>query len=142
MSERNAYATLKEKVFRPRDRVSRVENALETGMPDVNYCIDGFEGWIEIKYPVEPKRESTPLFGSNHKFSQDQLNWILAQRIAKGTVWLFLVTDKRYLLVHSSWADAINNMTLAAIIKLATWEAPKPNRDKTKWEELWKLLKL
>jgi hypothetical protein len=140
MSEKNAYATLKDKVFKPMDRVSRVENALETGMPDVNYCIKSVEGWIEIKYPTEPKRENTRLFGSSHKFSQDQLNWILEQRNAGGIVWLFIVTDKRYILVNSKWAEYINDMTLWQILVESSWAALKPNRNAKLWEELWKIL--
>ena len=28
---------------------ARVENAVGTGMPDINYAIDGVQGWVEIK---------------------------------------------------------------------------------------------
>lgn len=33
----------------PRVHWQRVENSVGNGVPDVNYCVDGKEGWIEYK---------------------------------------------------------------------------------------------
>ena len=46
----------------------RVENAVEAGTPDVNYCIDGAEGWIELKqldrWPARGKSRHPTFTGS------------------------------------------------------------------------------
>ena len=79
MSESSDYKTFKANVPEPGDRLDRIENAVVTGMPDINMCIGGTEVWIEQKSPKEPVRSTTPLFGSNHKISQEQANWFLRQ---------------------------------------------------------------
>jgi hypothetical protein len=33
------------------DRWDRIENGVGVGMPDINYCLSGIEGWIEMKSP-------------------------------------------------------------------------------------------
>ena len=138
MSEKVAYKTLREKMARGLDRIDRVENAMLTGMPDVNYCIGGREGWIEIKYPTEPVRASTPLFGSSHKLSQEQMNWLLRQHQAGGTAYILIVTDKRWILVDKLYADVINKLTLGEILQNCLWESSKP----VKGEEPWNSLRL
>jgi len=129
MSEKDAYKFLRDKVFLPRDRLDRVENIVGDGMPDTNYCIAGVEGWIELKSPTEPKRASTPLFGSNHKLLQTQKNWILEQLKAKGIVYLFIATNKRKMLVEGRWAEQINDMTVQQIIDIAKWHRERPRKD-------------
>lgn len=121
MNEKTAYRWLREKVFKPYDRVDRLENIAVPGMPDVSYCAAGTEGWIEIKSPVEPKRGTTALFGSNHKVSQDQKNWFLRQLRAEGAAYLFICTEQRKMLVHGEYAETINEMTVAQIVDVAKW---------------------
>lgn len=129
MSEKVAYRWLRDKVFLPRDRIDRIENLVVDGMPDTTYCAEGTEGWIEIKTPTEPKRASTALFGSNHKVSQEQKNWILRQLKAQGVVYLFIMTDKRKLLVEGKWAEQINTMTVQQIVDVAKWHRESPKKD-------------
>lgn len=51
----------------------RVENDVEVGMPDVNFCIDGREGWLELKvWPRELERT--------------QVVWALQRTAARGYV--------------------------------------------------------
>lgn len=128
MNEKDAYRFLRDKVFQPRDRLDRVENILVDGMPDSNYCAASTEGWIEIKAPTEPKRPGTPLFGSNHKVSQAQKNWILEQLKAEGVVYLFIATDKRKMLVEGKWAEQVNTMTVQQIVDIAKWHRERATK--------------
>lgn len=127
MAENNAMDFLRRAlVISPHDRLERVENLLVPGMPDANGCISGREFWIENKQPVEPKRDSTPLFGSNHKFSQDQLNWFLKQINAGGRAYAFVWTDKRGMLFSGKSVDLLNTLTVPQLEMLALWKARKP----------------
>lgn len=136
MSEKTDYQQLKKNVVKRKDRLDRIENHMIPGMPDINFCAEGVEVWIELKSPVEPKKEETPLFGSNHKVSQDQKNWMLRQRLAGGMSFFLIGTDQRWILAGSSHADHINGMTVSQIIDVAQWNTLKPIRDKEQWQYL------
>ncbi len=124
MSEKTAYQWLKEVIVESGDRIDRLENLVSVGMPDVNACLAGHELWIEIKAPKEPVRSTTKLFGSNHKVSQDQANWMLRQIKAGGQCYFFVVTDKQRFLMHGRLADDINSFTVAQMEFYSTWRAP------------------
>ena len=60
MSERNLWRYLQRNLKDNKSLLMRVENSLYKGIPDVNYLIDGNEGWIELKYmPEYPKKDIT-----------------------------------------------------------------------------------
>lgn len=136
MSESNDYKTLKKHLPQGHDRLDRVENCVVNGMPDINYCTAFVECWIELKSPTEPKRATTKLFGSNHRLSQDQKNWFKRQRDAGGSAYVLIATDKRWMLMDGGLADAINDMTLEALIDESLWHAAKPIRDEKEWMRL------
>lgn len=125
--ESKAYERLREKICRPTDRFERIENGLVDGMPDVNYCMAGCEGWIEIKCPEIPVKSSTALFSGNHPLSVAQANWFLAQHRARGRGALFIVTSIELLLLHGGTVGRegvkINAMTLAELHDIALWHA-------------------
>lgn len=122
MNESSAYKWLKDAICNSSsDRIDRFENIVGVGNPDVNVCIDGAEFWIEIKAPKEPVKATTPLFGSNHKLSQDQKNWILRQLKANGNAYIFVATDKRKMLVHGKHADQFNEMTVSEMMTGSMW---------------------
>ena len=123
MNERSAYVWLREKVAQPGDRIDRLENLVAEGMPDVNGCFCGTEFWIEIKAPTEPKRSTTTLFGSNHKVSVAQKNWMLRQMKAEGNAYFFINTDKRKMLVSGKLADDLNSMTVNDIVRASLWNS-------------------
>ena len=141
MAESTDYKTFKANVPQPGDRLDRIENVVVTGMPDINMCIGGTEVWIEQKSPKEPKRSSTPLFGSNHKVSQEQANWMLRQRKAGGKCYFLISTDKRWILVGGFLADQLNNMTVDELLEQASWSTTKPVRDKEAWKTLRETLR-
>ena len=136
MAESKDYQTFKRNALEPLDRVDRIENFLVIGMPDVNCCVDGAEAWVEFKSSVEPKRPTTALFGSNHKLSQEQKNWMLRQRNAGGRCYILVATDKRWMLIDGKCADGLNEMTVTELAKTAVWVAALPIKEKQ-----WKLLR-
>lgn len=141
MSEQTAYQRFRKYVIRHPDRIDRMENLIAAGTPDVNVCMEGVESWIEIKQPTEPKRADTPLFGSSHRLSQDQMNWIKRQVSAKGRVFVLIVTDKRWLLLHGRHADAINDLDVATLIHVSLFHHPTRMTDES-WRTLrWRLTK-
>ena len=143
MSEKNAYKTFKKNVLHPCfDRVDRIETRTVQGVPDINLCLQGgHEMWIEIKSPTEPKRASTPLFGSNHKVSQEQKNWFHRQLTAGGQVFFLIYTDKRIILLDGIYYDEINEMLLSEILDKANWHSIKPVKRKEEWKRLREVLK-
>lgn len=141
MAESTDYKTFKANVPQAGDRLDRIENVVVNGMPDINFCSGGVECWIEQKSPKEPKRSTTPLFGSNHKISQDQANWMLRQRKAGGKCWFLISTDKRWILVGGFLADQLNNLTVDEIVEQCVWSTTKPVRDKEQWTHLRNILR-
>lgn len=127
MSEKTDYQLLRKHMLQGHDRLDRIENMAGAGTPDINYCIDGVEGWIELKSPIEPKRSTTRCFtGHAHKLNQAQMNWFLKQRNAGGLGWILIMTDKRWMLINGSYADDINERTVWALKRISSWSAKKP----------------
>lgn len=136
MAERQDYLTFKKNVYKYGDRWDRIENATVYGMPDVNLCIEGVESWVEQKHAKEPLRATTPLFGSNHKVSQKQMNWFLRQKRAGGRCYFLVATNRRWLLLNGEHADNLNKMTVDEMFVNSLWHAVRPVRNKTRWEAL------
>lgn len=136
MSEKIDYRALVARIKRGTDRFERIESMIGAGIPDINYCINGVEGWIELKSPTEPKREHTPLFGSNHRLLQSQMNWHLTQRRAGGISFVLICTEHWWLLIEGKHADVINDLTLWQLIDLAVWSAARPVKYATLWSSL------
>lgn len=71
-------------------RWDRVENGVSAGMPDVNFCVEGCEGWIELKWArkLPGKRSSKGVFEytGNHGLTREQENWAIAQKQSGGHV--------------------------------------------------------
>lgn len=128
MSEKTDYQIMRKRLIQGHDRIERIENIVGIGTPDVNYCIDGVEGWIEMKSPKEPKREKSKLFKfkNNHEFTQGQKNWFLKQRNAGGRAFVLICTDKRWMLMDIWQADFINEMTVDQLWHKAVWACSKP----------------
>lgn len=143
-NESSVYQKIKSNICGPTDRMERVENGLVDGMPDVNYCFETFEGWIEIKAPTEPKRETTGLFTSNHQVSIAQMNWMHNQHMAGGTSWLLIATERRMFMIHGGRVAAlfhdINTLTANGLEDIAEWKAHVPVKDSIFWRTLRELL--
>ena len=136
MSEKRAFTKLKTALVGSKfgRRLDRVENIVGNGWPDVNGCFHNVEFWIEIKEPKEPKMLKTRLFGSNHKLSQEQMNWIKRQIYTGGLAYVYIDTGKWRLLIGGSIADHINDMTLEELKSAALWLAKVPIKCNDHWE--------
>lgn len=56
--------------------LQRLENAVGTGHPDVEGCIDTIQVWIELKSTDRPARKTTPIrLRSNPKTRKSQSRW-------------------------------------------------------------------
>lgn len=141
MSEKNDYKILKKHLPTWKDRFERVENIAGAGNPDINYCIDGVEGWIEMKSPIEKGKIDSKLFtGNNHKLLQSQKNWFLKQKNAGGKGYILIATDKRWMLIDGcKHADVLNDKSLHELIHLVKWYAERPVQ-KEDWDQLRRLL--
>jgi hypothetical protein len=85
--------------------IIRVENPILPGTPDVNYCFDGLEGWIELKaIPHWPRRPKT-LVRIDH-YTLEQRLWARERSWAGGRVFMLLRVDeeREYLLIHGAVA--------------------------------------
>lgn len=56
----------------------RIETWASSGVPDTNYCIDGAEGWVEMKKAR----------GNQVKFEEFQVPWITQRGRAGGRVFV------------------------------------------------------
>lgn len=117
MLEREVWHFIKAaEVNKPRTRWMRCENAVASGVPDINACIDGREFWIELKCPKKHARESTPVFGGSHKISAMQLSWFRRQAAAGGHGFVIVSNEQNTLLLDGAYlSSAVNQMTLDAI---------------------------
>ena len=135
-SEKSTYSRFRANLAGTFHRISRVENPIAPGMPDVNCCfIDVGEFWIEVKTPKEPKRNETRLFGSNHEVGVHQINWHRYQHQCGGRSFFLIDTDKRLMLIPGALAERINGMTVLQLERVALFCATKP-MGKGKWNDL------
>ena len=73
--------------------VERIENAVAVGTPDVDYCIGGRCGKIELKYrPHHPSRAGTPVLGTGRGMRKSQIVWAVRRIRADGAVFLCIGT--------------------------------------------------
>ena len=61
----------------------RIECWTDKGVPDVNFCLQGREYWVECKW-VPTK--SGKVF--SHKLQPEQCAWLLARSRAEGSAWV------------------------------------------------------
>lgn len=136
-SETNAWKAFRQHVLGPRDRGERMENLVGLGFPDTNCCVNGVEFWMEIKAGREPVRGSSMFLRNNHPLSQDQKNWFLKQRRAKGLGFVYIETDARRILLDGCrHGDAVNEMTVSELVNKSVWWAERPTAIE-EWKTLW-----
>jgi hypothetical protein len=98
MSEAAMWNTLRPVLVQSvRDDAVRVENPAWPGTPDVHWCMDGIEGWLELKeVPEWPKRPGTPL-RIDHYTSQQRV-WQRRRYNAGGRVHVLIKVSDDWLL--------------------------------------------
>lgn len=102
MAESDLWGTLKLYTQR-HGHFERIENLVGIGRPDVNYCIQGVEGNIELKQLKDwPKRPDTVV--EVRHFTPQQRLWIRDRVRARGRVYVLLQVGPAYLLLGGEWA--------------------------------------
>jgi hypothetical protein len=90
--------------------IERVEDYLTDGRPDVEYCVDGVAGWVELKYMKKwPVRPTTPLRMAHLTVSQE--NWHFHYHRHGGRSYFLIQVDDDYLLHKGEISREINNQT-------------------------------
>jgi hypothetical protein len=101
--------------------LQRVENGLGAGTPDVNFCIQGGEGWIELKHGEMPARPETPVFKSQRGLDPQQIAWILNRCRHGGCALIFAQVGEWLFLVHGQWAGQFNTWTVDEMVARSLW---------------------
>lgn len=101
----------------------RIENEVGSGQPDVNWCVDGQEGWWELK--VWPRE----LEGS-------QVRWEAARREAGGTALLMVKKSTAVYVLTFFWYSraSIVPRDFSIVEQNCLWSSDKG------WDELRKLM--
>jgi hypothetical protein len=117
----------------------RVENMVQAGTPDVNYCYNGVEGWIELKHADKPPaRDSTPVFPDGKGLRDEQVIWIHKRARAGGRVWILARCGESIFLVNGAYAKVFNTMTYPQLIEHCSWWTAKKRG--VDWEGLVDIL--
>ncbi len=110
-----------------RHHFERVENAVAVGTPDVDWCVAGVAGKIELKYsPRHPARPATPVLGRAGGLRRSQVVWISRRGWAGGRCFVMIGTPERtWLLNVGGWPAArlagIGLLSSAALDEIGAW---------------------
>ena len=99
--EHNSSKTFRKHLKAEGAHIQRVEDKLTPGVPDINFCWNGMEGWMEGKYVKLPSRDSTLItFGQKQRVAL-QANWIKARRKVNGFAgwWVRVEGSGWYLMI-------------------------------------------
>lgn len=95
--EASLWTTVRE-ILSPFAHLERVENKVNVGTPDVNYCLNGAkgEGWLELKDVDHwPARAGTILRIAH--VTEVQREWWRARRRSGGACYVLLRVGRSYL---------------------------------------------
>lgn len=123
MSEQTVWQRFS-RIFAIRNaHVVRVENPADPGTPDVNWCMDGIEGWVELKQAKNwPKKKDTDL--NIKHFSTKQKVWLTKRSFSGGRIHLLLKVSTDWLLFKGiDAAKHLNSSTKEELFEIAqaTW---------------------
>jgi hypothetical protein len=115
----------------------RIEFNPEAGVPDVNYCIKGAEGWLELKFRKDvPAREDTPVF----KFKglrPEQVAWINRRSRNHGRVFICAQVKNYLILIDGKEASNFNTYSFGELLRRSTWA----RKGGVQWEDWVSFLK-
>lgn len=86
--------------------VTRVENMIGSGYPDIDYCIRGSAGKVESKWRLRWPRDPADVVTLDH-FTNQQRLWIRDRHLSGGRIFVSLEVEKpvaTYLLLPGEWA--------------------------------------
>jgi hypothetical protein len=116
MAEKDLWATMRDKV-KFFGHFERIENMVGAGRPDVNFCVRGVEGNIELKQRnTWPARPNT-VVEVDH-FTSKQRTWIRTRLSAGGRVYVLMEVMRprpEYLLFSGRWAIANLGLTATQV---------------------------
>tara|TARA_A100001015_G_C15001046_1_gene718517 strand:- start:1659 stop:2096 length:438 start_codon:yes stop_codon:yes gene_type:complete len=135
MSERNLWRYLQRNLKDNKSLLMRVENSLYKGIPDVNYLIDGNEGWIELKYmPEYPKKDITEVKVPH--FTKEQKIWHDIRYKNKGRTMVLIQVDRDYFIFKKERINLLGSLTKKKMFQYAN----KSWKNKIDFKELRKEL--
>lgn len=123
MSEKNLWERVRVRL-KDFGHLQRVETGMMTdaGVPDVNFCFSGVEGWVELKHAIPPARAATVVFKSQRGLEPQQIEWLLYRHRCGGRVFILAQIGKWLLLVEGKHAARFNHCTLQELQDLAVWK--------------------
>ena len=92
----------------PRGHFCRVEPPPSPGIPDVNYCIKGVEGWIELKMGLLRER---PFNARNKGLRISQKRWIRERLKTNGRVFVLVSRGSEVLVLSGAYAVTTTKQT-------------------------------
>lgn len=106
----------------------RVENTVNDGTPDVDWCIAGVAGKIELKFAQDhPVRTATPVLGSAQKgLRRSQVIWNAKRAAAGGRVFLAIGTPQMTWVVDlagrsPAWLADVWRLTAPELGEISAW---------------------
>ena len=100
----------------------RVENCVEVGTPDVNFCL-AVDYWVELKVQDAPKRRKTK-FKIEH-FTMEQRQWLVDRCRSGGNAFLLVQVGVVYLWLRGDIAAVwVGHCTLTELLGKCTWHGP------------------
>ena len=98
--------------------LTRVENPLNTGHPDVEYCYRGAAGVVELKARhAWPKRSGTPV--RLRHYTAEQRDELKARHAAGGRAFVLLQVADEYLLIPIPQALLIGQTTREELYRIS-----------------------
>ena len=83
------------RAMRPGLHMTRVEDLLAVGRPDVEACLEGRSFVCELKVAARPRRTTTPI-RTQSPITPEQVGWLRARRDAGGQAWLLVQVGERH----------------------------------------------
>lgn len=102
--------------------LSRHEDSVTLGVPDVSFAMDNVNGWLELKHlPEWPKRDTTVV--KMKRYTEEQRKYILESGEHGGRSYLLLQVGKVYLLFGHWGAQLVGKVprTRLEAIAIKTW---------------------
>lgn len=135
MSEHTLWTRLRENIGH-HGHFTRLEFNPEAGIPDVDYCVKGGEGKIELKYiDRAPVRVDTAVFHTGG-LRDAQVIWIHTRVRHGGRVFVLPQVGGELLLIPGSYARTFNAMTLHQLEKASIWAAGGSGINVADWRRL------
>jgi len=138
MSEHTLWNRIRESIGH-KGHFVRIEFNPTAGTPDVNYCVAGCEGWIELKHiSKKPGRAGTPVFGRKG-LRDEQVSWIRRRLKNQGRAFVCAQVGRVILLHEGRYAREYNSMPWSVLLQ--TNCLVNEERERLSWDRFIALLK-